>query len=398
MAWKEVSIVVLRREFVMLGQHRGANIRQLCRRFGISPTTGYKWLRRYRRNGQETFCDRSRRPHYSPRRSRRETEQQLLTVRDAHPAWGARKIRSRLQSLGQARLPAASTIHAILHRHGRIDPEQGSKHQKWQRFEQEAPNQLWQMDFKGHFLLGNGARCHPLTVLDDHSRYALCLQGCHDEQGRTVQQQLTQTFRRYGLPQRILVDNGAPWGNDLEHPFTPLTVWLLRLGIGVCHSRPYHPQTQGKEERFHRTLKAEVLAGVTFPDLLALQQRLDQWRSIYNHQRPHQALAMAVPSSRYQVSERCFPATLPPLEYGSGDVVRKVQNHGRISFHHQAFRISKAFRGYSVALRSTTEDGLWEVYFATHCIARIDLRETPSEPTFKTGAPLRTKRSGRLQS
>ena len=176
MAWKEVSIVVLRRDFVMLALQSGANVRELCRRFAISPTTGYKWLRRYRQDSNETFSDRSRRPQRSPRRSRRQTEQQLLSVRDTHPAWGARKIRARLQSLGHTMLPAASTIHAILRRHGRIDPSESPKHQPWQRFEYEAPNQLWQMDFKGHFPLGNGARCHPLTVLDHHSRYA-CLFG-----------------------------------------------------------------------------------------------------------------------------------------------------------------------------------------------------------------------------
>jgi transposase InsO family protein len=177
----------------------------------------------------------------------------------------------------------------------------------------------------------------------------------------------------------MLLDNGSPWGSDSEHPYTPLTVWLLRLGIGVCHSRPYHPQTQGKEERFHRTLKAEVLSGSSFADLGALQQRLDQWRSIYNHLRPHQALAMAVPSSRYQVSRRHFPESLPPLEYGSGDVVRKVQGHGRIWFRNRVFRIGKAFRGYSVALRPMADDGLWEVFFATHSIARIDLRHSDPE-------------------
>lgn len=373
MAWKEVSIVVLRRDFVMLAEHPGANIRALCRRFAISPTTGYKWLRRYRQDREETFGDRSRRPHRSPRRSRRQTEQQMLSVRDAHPAWGARKIRARLQNLGQARLPAASTIHAILRRHGRIDPSESTKHQPWQRFEQEAPNQLWQMDFKGHFVLGNGARCHPLTVLDDHSRYAICVQGCCDERGSTVQQRLINAFRRYGLPQRMLVDNGSPWGSDRDHRYTPLTVWLLRLGIGVCHSRPYHPQTQGKEERFHRTLKAEVLHGPTFANFATLQQRLDQWRSIYNHLRPHQALAMAVPSSRYQVSPRRFPEALPPLKYDTVDLVRKVQDHGRICFHNRVFRVGKAFRGYPVALRPTTQDGVWNVFFATHCIAQIDL-------------------------
>src|SRR4029453_16053964 len=282
MAWKEVSIVVLRRDFVMLAKHPGANIRELCRRFAISPTTGYKWLRRYRQDSQETFSDRSRPPQRSPRRSRRQTEQQMLSVRDAHPAWGARKIRARLQALGQTRLPATSTIHAILRRHGRIDLSESPKHQSWQRFEHEAPNQLWQMDFKGHFALGNGQRCHPLGMVDDHSRFALCLQACRNEQGETVQQQLTVTFRRYGLPEAMLMDNGAPWGSDRDHLHTVLTVWLLRLGVGVRHGRPWHPETQGKQERFHRSLKAEVLAGPVFGDFAKVQTRFDQWRQVYN--------------------------------------------------------------------------------------------------------------------
>ena len=379
MPWKEWSLMLLRREFVELAIQSEANVKQLCDRFGISRKTGYKWLKRYREAKESGLRDRSRRPQHAPERSSVEVEASVLAVRDANPAWGARKIQTRLEALSGGEVPAGSTIHAILRRHGRVNLSESSKHQPWQRFEREAPNQLWQMDFKGHFALGNGARCHPLTVLDDHSRYAVCLQGCRDERGHTVQQRLTDTFRCYGLPQRMLLDNGSPWGSDSEHPYTPLTVWLLRLGIGVCHSRPRHPQTQGKEERFHRTLKAEVLNGPIFADLGAVQQRLDQWRSIYNHLRPHQALAMAVPSSRYQVSRRNFPETLPPLEYGLGEVVRKVQGHGRIWFRNRVFRIGKAFRGYPVALRPTADDGLWEVFFATHSIARIDLRESHPE-------------------
>jgi transposase InsO family protein len=379
MPWKEWSLMLLRREFVELAIQSEANVKQLCDRFGISRKTGYKWLKRYREGKESGLRDRSRRPEHAPERSAVEVEASVLAVRDANPAWGARKIRTRLEALSGGEVPAGSTIHAILRRHGRVNLSESSKHQAWQRFEREAPNQLWQMDFKGHFALGNGSRCHPLTVLDDHSRYAVCLQGCCDERGHTVQQRLTETFRCYGLPQRMLLDNGSPWGSDSQHPYTPLTVWLLRLGIGVCHSRPRHPQTQGKEERFHRTLKAEVLSGPTFADLGAVQQRLDQWRSIYNHLRPHQALAMAVPSSRYQVSRRNFPETLPPLEYGLGEVVRKVQGHGRIWFRNRVFRIGKAFRGYPVALRPTADDGLWEVFFATHCIARIDLRDSHSD-------------------
>jgi transposase InsO family protein len=231
------------------------------------------------------------------------------------------------------------------------------------------------MDFKGHFALGNGQRCHPLGMIDDHSRFALCLQACRNQQGETVQQQLTVIFRRYGLPEAILMDNGSPWGNDADHPYTPLTVWLLRLGVGVRHGRPRHPETQGKQERFHRTLKAEVLTGPVFSDWAKVQTRFDQWRQVYNHQRPHQALGMAVPASRYQVSPRSFPEVLPPIEYAPGDVVRKVQEHGKISFHNRHFRVGKAFRGYSVALRPTLQDGVFTVHFCSHQIAEICLRD-----------------------
>ena len=329
--------------------------------FQISPNNGYKWVKRYQQQGVEGLANRSHRPRRSPRRSPEAIEQKVLSVREEHPAWGARKIGARLKHLGEVTIPAPSTIHAILRRHHQIDPAQSAKHQACQRFEHDAPNQLWQMDFKGHFALGSGQRCHPLTVLDDHSRYAFCLQACRNQQGETVQERLTLTFRRYGLPERMLMDNGSPWGSDREHPYTPLTVWLLRLGIGVSHPRPYHPQTQGKEERFHRTLQAEVLQGRVFADFDPMQQRFDQWRQLYNQQRPHQALAMEVPARRYRVSPRPFPEVFPVMEYGPDDQVRRVQDHGKIFFQNRVFRISKAFRGYPVALRPTLQDRVWEV-------------------------------------
>ncbi|MEK7814302.1 MAG: integrase core domain-containing protein, partial [Chloroflexota bacterium] len=251
---------------------------------------------------------------------------------------------------------------------------EAAKHRPWVRFERPAPNDLWQMDFKGQFPLAQGW-CYPLTVLDDHSRFAVGLQACGDQRWPTVQQQLTGVFRRYGLPQEMLMDNGAPWGADWDHPYTPLTVWLLRLGIGVSHSRPYHPQTQGKEERFHRTLKAEVLQGRSFADLAGCQEAFDPWRAVYNLERPHAALGLATPASRYQVSPRPFPEELPAIEYGPQDQVRRVQAHGEISFHSRSFRVSKAFRGYPVALRATSRDGLWEVFFLSHRIAQLDLRD-----------------------
>jgi transposase InsO family protein len=207
MPWREVSIMDQRREFVRLAMQEEVNRRELCRRFGIHPDTGYKWLGRWVADGE--LADRSRRPHSSPGRTVAATEERVLSIRDAHPAWGARKIVRCLEREGAVG-PAASTVHAILRRHGRIIAPLGGAVAQ-QRFEKAAPNLLWQMDFKGHVPLGNGSRCHPLTVLDDHSRYSVGLYACANEQAITVQSRLEQTFRRYGLPEAVFVDNGTPW-------------------------------------------------------------------------------------------------------------------------------------------------------------------------------------------
>lgn len=212
-----------------------------------------------------------------------------------------------------------------------------------------------------------------MTVLDDHSRFNLCLRALPNEQTIGVQQALTQTFRRYGLPNRLLVDNGGPWGSDAQHPYTPLTAWLIRLGISVSHSRPYHPQTLGKDERFHGTLKRELTDRYQWQDLAQLQAAFDSWRLIYNFERPHEAVAMAVPATRYQASLRSFPERLPAIEYPSGVEVRKVQEGGKISFRGHTLRVSKAFRGYPVGLRPTRIDGVLDVLFCHQVIAQINL-------------------------
>ena len=375
MPWEEVSVMSQRKEFVKLAQAEGANVRELCRRFGISPTTGYKWRSRFHSGGEAGLADLPRRPYCSPRRTRAEVEELVLKVRDGHPAWGGRKLRAWLLARGHELLPSPSTITAILTRHGRIDPSESAKHRAWQRFEHPEPNQLWQMDFKGHFAMMEG-RCHPLTVLDDHSRFSLGLEACGDERTQTVQQRLTRIFRRFGLPERMVMDNGAPWGLDADHRHTPLTVWLLRLGISVSHGRPYHPQTQGKDERFHRTLKAEVLRGATFKDLRHCQEAFDDWRGVYNLERPHQSLGMATPASRYHVSHWPFPEQLPTVEYGPEDQVRRVQDQGRFTWKGRNVKISNAFKGLPVAVRPTSTDGLWDVFFMTNKICQIDLRQT----------------------
>jgi transposase InsO family protein len=373
MPWKEESTMSLRCQFVALAQRPDANIALLARRFHISRKTAYKWLHRAATGGTEALADRSRRPHTCPARTATELEDVVMQLRQQHPAWGGRKLHARLRALGHPNVPAPSTITAILRRQGCLDGPRAGLPRDWQRFEHPAPNDLWQMDFKGHFGLTGGGRCHPLTVLDDHSRYALALRACANEQTATVQRVLTDLFACYGLPRRMLMDNGAPWGDDREHPWTPLTVWLLRLGVAVSHGRPYHPQTQGKDERFHRTLNAELLTRRTFADLADCQGQFDPWRHVYNHERPHEALAMAVPASRYQVSPRSLPGVLPAIEYDAADAVRRVQQGGQFSYRGREYRLSKAFAGYPIALRGTAQEGVMAVEFCTHRLGYLDL-------------------------
>lgn len=372
MTWKVQDIVSQRKEFVMMALGPGSNIRELCRRFGISPRTGYKWIGRYNLFPEEGLKDRSRRPRSSPARTGAAVERRVLELRETR-GWGGRKIRHRLRQLGLSDVPAASTISDILRRHEMIDPVESSKHRATQRFEHPRPNDLWQMDFKGHFPMASG-RCHPLTVLDDHSRYAIALRACANERGESVEPILMQLFRLYGLPRRMLMDNGPPWGGNLEHPWTPLTVWLMRLGVGVSHGRPYHPQTQGKEERFHRTLKRELLGREFFADLIEAQRRFDAWREIYNFERPHEALDMETPSKRYEPSPRSFPELLAPIEYGPGETVRRVQHGGWISYKGRSWRLCKAFHAQPIMLRPSQRDGVLNVFFCSQRIGRIDLR------------------------
>lgn len=378
MPWSEVTIMSQRLEFVTLASQPEANVRALCRRFDISPTTGYTWLARYQTQGSAGLHDQSRRPHRSPTQTASPLEAQVVALRQAHPAWGGRKIADRLVALGVTPVPAPSTITGILRRHGLLDPAEGVHHAPSQRFEQPAPNALWQMDFKGHFATAVG-RCHPLTVLDDHSRFALVLQACGDEQTATVHAALITAFRRYGLPDRLLTDNGAPWGDGPGSPYTRLGAWLIRLGIRVAHGRPYHPQTQGKDERFHRTLQAEVLRFQHFADLAACQAAFDAWRRVYNLERPHHALDGQTPGTRYQVSLRPYPEELPAIVYGPDDHVRKVQQGGDLHFQGRLFHVSKAFTGYPVAVRPRDTDGQYGVFFCHQQIATIDLTTTPKE-------------------
>jgi transposase InsO family protein len=376
MPFTGVSAMDRKREFVRLASMEAANLRELCRRFGVSRTLGYRLLARYAAEGLAGLEERSRRPLTSPGRTAAELEGQVLAVRSEHPAWGGRKIRKVLERSGLSP-PSASTITEILRRAGVLIGPGAGRARDWVRFEHAEPNDLWQMDFKGHFAMGGpGRRCHPLTVLDDHSRYALQIGACGNEQTATVQQRLTATFERYGLPLRILADNGAPWGTSGgPQPHTPLTVWLLDLGVSLSHGRPFHPQTQGKDERFHRTLAAEVLDGRTFRTLDEAQAAFDAWREVYNTKRPHEAIDMAVPADRYRISPRPMPITIDPPGYEPGVQTRKVHDGGWINFKGREINCPKAFSGRRLALRATSTDGVFDLCYRSHILMQVDLRQ-----------------------
>lgn len=379
MTWQPRAVMDVKREFVELALKEGANRRELCRRFGISPKTGYALLARHAEEGMACCTPRSRRPLTSPARSSETTEQAVVALRQEHPAWGGRKIARWLADAGHAGVPRPSTVTSILHRHGLIDAASSQASTAWKRFEHETPNALWQIDFKGHFDTPAG-RCHPLTLLDDHSRFNLTLTACARPDTPSVQARLQQVFERYGLPVRINADNGPPWGSpSAPHSLSELSVWLIRLGVRVSHSTPYHPQTNGKLERFHRSLKAEVLNGRSYADLPHAQAAFEQWRKLYNHQRPHEALNMDTPIQHYTVSPRPFPVSLAPIEYADHDTVIEVGWNGFIKFRGHKVRTSSALHRLPVALRPDPDhDGCFDAYFCHQRFMRLDLNNLPA--------------------
>jgi transposase InsO family protein len=363
--------MLLKKEFVGFAVQSGVNMRQLCRRYGVSAATGYKWLHRYQSEGWTGLAEQSRRPRHSPGQTGDEVVALILSAARENPFWGARKLKALLENKGHT-LPAASTVHTLLQRNGLhlSNPEASSP---VGRFEHDAPNDLWQMDFKGHFETAFG-RCHPLTLLDDHSRFLLALFACIDEKRETVQSRLIEVFETYGVPNRMTMDNGAPWG-DTTGTFTKLERWRMRQGVRVGHSRPYHPQTQGKLERLHRSLKAEWLQGPPFLSLEATQRAFETWRDRYNQERPHEALAQQPPASRYQPARRDYQPTPAPPEYDENLTVRKGDTAGRLCFKGQTLKVGKAFIRECLGIREEAEDGIYSLWWYTTPIGRIDLKQ-----------------------
>ena len=360
-----------REELCRLALQAGANRREVCRRFGVQPRILYKWLERYRREGVEGLSDRSRRPHRSPSRTEPELEVAVLEVRRENPVWGGRKIAATLARQGVVPL-SPSTITEILRRNKVPLVAPGQK--AWKRFEHAEPNVLWQMDFKGEVAMGRG-QLHPLTIVDDHSRFSVGLQAADNQRHETVQDALQAAFERYGLPLLMLTDNGSPWGDTGEGSLTRLGIWLIEHGVAPLHSAPYHPQSHGKNERFNRTLKAELLDGRTFADLAVAQRAFDGWRHRYNHHRPHDALNLAVPADRYRCSPRSFSAKVEPFEYGPDDILRRVDGAAWLSFGGRRMKASKALIGKQVAISPTERDGIFNLVFRHVIVKSIDFHK-----------------------
>lgn len=373
MPWTEVSKMSSKQEFVSLAEHSELPFSELCRRFKISRPTGYKLLKRYREQGLLGLEEQSRRPHHSPGKTQKDMEERIINLRQKNPTWGGRMIRSRLQKQGVEGVPPPSTITNILKRHDLIDGPRSRAKNTYHRFEHQLPNDLWQADFKGHFSMRKG-RCYPLTVLDDHSRYSIGIKACANERRETVQDHFIKLFEEYGLPWRMNFDNGAPWGSAHQrvYRYTEFTTWLIRLGIRVSFSRPHHPETNGKIERFHRTFKTELLQFHTFWDLQEAQIKFNEWRELYNLERPHHSLDMETPSTRYQLSNRPYPKSLPEIEYEDTDFVARVNAAGVFSFKKKKIFISESLKGQPIALRQTGEK-LFQVYFCNQKIFNLDM-------------------------
>lgn len=347
MPWQVKPMSDIRLAFVHQVLTLGRSLTQSCREFGISRKTGYKWLGRFVEKPDRPLVDRSRRPRRSPAKTSAAIERRILAVRDEF-GWGAPKIHAFLATR-RVELPSVRTVTAILRRHGRIQP--ASNHDSaTERFERPRPNQLWQLDFKGPTEV-HRQRVTPLSVLDDHSRFLLALTPCTDCTMKTAWNVLWELMGRVGMPEAMLSDNAFSSRFHNHGGLSWFDSMLVRTGIRSLHGRPYHPQTQGKVERFHGTVERELYPRVRRDSFEHFRQDLDHWRSrVYNTIRPHEALGQLPPISRWRPSPRTRPTTLPQVQYHADAVLRKVTNPGLIQWHRCRIRVGAGLIGQYVRI------------------------------------------------
>jgi len=366
MSWRQSGVRDQRVEFV-IRLNRGESMSSLCREYEITRPTGYLWWRRFQQQGVAGMEDISHRPHVSPGQTPSVVEQRIVELRWQRPDWGARKLAVLLKSEG-IDMPAV-TVHRVLLRHGLVwDRER--RRQATGRFEREGPNQLWQMDFKGHKGCKGAVSTGPLSVLDDHSRYAVALEQTGSTCFEPVRERLTDAFKRCGVPEAMLMDHGVPWFNaQAPSGWTRLQVWLMRQGVRCHFSGVRHPQTQGKVERFHETLeKARCRAG---GEQWLSQQWLDGFSKEYNELRPHEALGMKTPASVWKPSSKAYDPDPPEWDYGEGAELRKVNQDGDISIGNRPWVLSRALALETVQLQRVDQRIM--VYFCKTLVREIDL-------------------------
>ena len=380
MPWEETSVMDQRVEFIADYLSGDYSTSELCRVYGISRPTAYKWIERYRQRGAPGLEELSRAPHSHPNQTAEELRVMIVQGKLSHQKWGPKKVVDRLrQEHPELNWPADSTAGEILKRAGLVRPRV-RRHRVAPYTEPFSecggPNQTWSADFKGDFEMGNGRRCYPLTVSDNFSRYLLLCQALERPRYPAVRPWFEWVFREYGLPQAIRTDNGVPFASLAVGGISELSKWWIRLGIRPERIRPGKPAQNGRHERMHRTLKEAVPPQANCP---AQQRSYDPYREEYNWQRSHEALGRKTPGSVYRASPRPYPVKLPPLEYGSEITVRQVRHNGEIKWRGERIYISEVLAKEPIGLKPIDND-TWELRYSFHVLGVLDQRTNKISP------------------
>jgi putative transposase len=364
MPWKAHDAMHERMKFITLVQEEDASFTTLCESFGISRKTGYKWLHRYEELGPRGLEERQSVAGTQTNALGDEQVDAIVRLRREHPTWGPKKLRARLEVLGTCMpLPAVSTMGAVLKRHGLVRPRRRRAHcprELTGLTAGERPNDVWCVDFKGDFVLGDRTKCYPLTITDFESRYLIACIALPSTNDALVREMFMRVFREFGLPEYIRSDNGVPFSSTGIGGLTGLSIAWIKLGITPERIAAGHPEQNGRHERMHKTLKAEA----TLPpqhDLAAQQRVFDRFRYIYNDLRPHEAIKLRTPASRYAVSGRAMREAATPT-YLQMMQTRRLDDHGRLSLHGQKLLVTKALAFENVGLEDLGE-GVSDVYF-----------------------------------